>query len=242
MNLILIFPEEVSPDGRVLLDGVRAEHIRKVLRAEAGKKLRVGLVDGPIGAGIVESVEVGAVSLACSFDDEVPQRPRVDLLLAMPRPKVLKRLWSQFAALGIGRIYITNAEKVERFYFSTHVIEPKFYRPKLIEGLQQACDTLVPEVQIVRDVETFVKTEAFADVDRKLIADPSASIGIVETLSADAAGRVLLAVGPEGGWTPKELALFEENGFDGVGLGSRILRTDTACIALMGQLAAVMQV
>jgi RsmE family RNA methyltransferase len=240
MNLILIFPDELQADGRVHLGDARAEHIRTVLRAETGKRLRIGLLDGPKGSALVESVTPKDVVLACTFEAARPPRPSVDLLLAMPRPKVLKRLWSQFAALGVGRIFITNAEKVERYYFSTHVIEPSFYTPRLIEGLQQACDTRVPEVRVVRALKSFVTDElpqTYADATR-LIADPSGSQGLVSRLAVTSSKRVLLAIGPEGGWTPFELDLFVESGFEAVGMGPRILRTDTASIALLSQVAA----
>ena len=56
----------------------------------------------------------------------------------------MRRLWAQIAALGVGRIILTNAEKVERNYFDTHILAPETYRPLLIEGLQQARDTRLP--------------------------------------------------------------------------------------------------
>jgi len=79
--------------------------------------------------------------MRCELEAEIPPRPRVDLLLAVPRPKVMRRLWAQIAALGVGQIVLTNAEKVERNYFDTHILTPETYRPLLIEGLQQARDT-----------------------------------------------------------------------------------------------------
>jgi RsmE family RNA methyltransferase len=187
----------------------------------------------------------------------VPSRPAIDLLLAMPRPKVLKRLWAQFAALGVGRIILTNAEKVERYYFDTHVLDPQFYTARLIEGLQQARDTLLPEVTIVKQLKPFLEGECFPDIEpeqsesafrysqekrphgvaKKLIADPSGTQTIFQTLESSCPCRVLMAVGPEGGWTPYELELFEQNGYETVGMGKRILRTDTACIGLISLLA-----
>jgi 16S rRNA U1498 N3-methylase RsmE len=53
----------------------------------------------------------------CVFESVTPPRPRVDVLLALPRPKVMRRLWAQLAALGVAQIILTNAERVERHYF-----------------------------------------------------------------------------------------------------------------------------
>ncbi len=248
MNLILISPEEVPPDNVVQLTDGRAKHIRTVLRAEPGRTLRIARLNGPFGVGTVEEIRGESVILSCEWEAAFPPRPAIDLLLAMPRPKVLKRLWAQFAALGLGRIFLTNAEKVEKYYFDTHVLEPDFYNARLIEGLQQARDTLLPEVRIIKQLKPFLENERFPDIGKKLLADPSGSQNIFQTLEPDCVGtqrvaaqgkrgRVLLAVGPEGGWTPGEVELLQEKGFELFGMGPRILRTDTACIGLISLLA-----
>ncbi len=141
MNLIVLEPGEVSDSGDVILSGARAEHLSSVLKVAPGHEVRVGVLNGPRGVGTVQSVGVSSVSLVCRFEPGIPARPRVDLLLALPRPKVLRRLWAQLAAVGVGHILLTNAERVERNYFDAHVLEPECYRPLLIEGLQQARDT-----------------------------------------------------------------------------------------------------
>jgi len=258
VNLILIFPEETGRNNLVRLDDYRFDHIRNVLKAAPGKRLRIGLLNGPTGTGTVEEISNESVTLCCEWESVIPPRPPIDLLLAMPRPKVLKRLWAQLAALGVGRIILTNAEKVERFYFDTHVLQPAFYNARLIEGLQQACDTRLPEVTVIKQLKPFLEKETFPDIGKRLIADPSAERSLFQTLVAPKLGeggletscvgaqhfaeqgrndRILLAVGPEGGWTPYELKLFEQHGFKTVGIGKRILRTDTACIGIISLLA-----
>jgi 16S rRNA U1498 N3-methylase RsmE len=136
MNLLLVAPDELDPDGVVRLVDGRARHLLTVLRVTPGARVRVGLVDGPVGQGVVVGSNDRTVTLRCSLDGEPLARPPVDLLLALPRPKVLKRLWAQLAALGVGRIVLTNAARVERDYFDTHVLDPATWRPLLIEGLQ----------------------------------------------------------------------------------------------------------
>ena len=94
-----------------------------------------------------------------SLEPDTPPRPAIDLLLAAPRPKVMRRLWAQIAALGVGQIILTNAEKVERNYFDTHMLAPDTYRPLLIEGLQQARDTRLPSVSIHRRFRVLIEDE-----------------------------------------------------------------------------------
>jgi 16S rRNA (uracil1498-N3)-methyltransferase len=242
MNLLIIYPTEVMLNHLVELSDERARHIRAVLRASVGQSLKIGLLNGPLGQGTVMSLTADKVVLQCRFENRVPARPLLDLLLAMPRPKVLKRLWAQFAALGVGRITLVNAEKVERYYFDSHAIDPALMEARLIEGLQQARCTQMPEVQIRPRFKPFIEDELDAGgyAQQRMVADPSARESLLAVLERfDVSERVLLAVGPEGGWTPYELDLLQGRGFQLVGLGERILRSDTACIGMIHTIHAV---
>jgi RsmE family RNA methyltransferase len=146
----------------------------------------------------------------------------------------MRRLWAQIAALGVGRIILTNAERVERNYFDTHVLSPVCYRPLLVEGLQQARDTSLPGVSIHRQFKVLIEDEldALFPSGLRLVADPAATTPAGSQAPEDG-GRVLLAIGPEGGWNTFETELLAAHGFQSVGMGPRTLRTDTACIALL---------
>lgn len=242
MNLILLEPDEIQPDGSAVLTGKRARHVHEVLKAAPGEEIRVGVVDGAMGtATILEDAK--QLRLQCSLTDKVPLAPRVDLLLAMPRPKVMNRLWPVLASLGVGRILVSNAWKTERNYFDTHVLEPEHVREGLIEGLQQARDTRLPQVSVHKQFKKLVedKLEGFGPYAERLVAHPGAAAFPRERLAAvPAGGRVLLAVGPEGGWTPYELELLGSHGFEAVSWGPRALRTDTACVVLLGLVHAAL--
>ena len=239
VNLILLEPGEVGAEGRVRLCGRRAAHLLDVLRVTPGQAVRVGVVDGPRGAATVESAGEEIVDLICVFDATAPPRPRVDLLLAVPRPKVMRRLWAQLAALGVSRIILTNAERVERPYFDTHMLTQECYRPLLIEGLQQARDTMLPTVSIHRRFKVLIEDEldGLSATALRLVADPGATTPLSQVvtsrLGADPVRRLLLAIGPEGGWNAFELGLLDAHDFHRIGMGPRTLRTDTACLALL---------
>jgi RsmE family RNA methyltransferase len=240
VNLILLEPGEIGAGGELTLTGTRARHLLTVLRVAPGDLVRVGVIDGPRGAATVQSSDGASVTLRCAFEPDTPERPRLDLLLALPRPKVMKRLWAQIAASGVGRIILTNAERVERDYFDAHILTPACYRPLLVEGLQQARDTRVPAVSIHKRFKVLIEDEldGLFDADGlRLVADPSAqrSVGaaIGEQAHRPPDTRILIAIGPEGGWNSFEIGLLEAHGFQPVGMGPRTLRTDTACVALL---------
>ena len=127
------------------------------------------------------------------------------------------------------------AWRVERPYFDAHVLEPAIYRPLLIEGLQQAGDTRLPQVSIHRQFRILVEDELGppADDERRIVADPGGEASLLTMAGEAGPRRVLLAIGPEGGWNAFELELLARHGFASVGLGPRTLRTDTACVALL---------
>jgi RsmE family RNA methyltransferase len=235
VNLIIFEPDEIGAGGAVVLAGARAAHVLNVLHVQRGQTVRVGVLDGPRGTASVESIADGAITLRCALEAGVPPSPSVDLLLAVPRPKVMRRLWAQIAALGVGQIILTNAEKVERNYFDTHILAPETYRPLLIEGLQQARDTRLPVVSIHRRFKVLIED----DLDRlsapvlRVVADPSAATPLTDVVRASDRQRILLAIGPEGGWNAFELGLLAAHGFQAVGMGARTLRTDTACVAAL---------
>lgn len=235
MNLILFEPSEIDSGGRTEATGGRASHLLHVLKVAPGHRVRVGIIDGATGVGTVERAGEGVVALSCVFESTAPERPRVDLLLAVPRPKVLRRLWAQVAALGVGRVMLTNADKVERDYFDSHVMQEAGYRPLLIEGLQQARDTSVPLVSIHKRFRVLIEDEldGLFPAGRRLLAHPESRRTFRNALSGVATERVLIAIGPEGGWNDFELDLLEAHGFVQASLGSRTLATTTACVAVL---------
>ncbi len=239
MNRVLFERGEIGADGGVCVSGRRASHIAKVLKPQAGAFLRIGVLDGACGRGEVVSVARDRVELVCTFEDDPPEMPRVDLLLALPRPKVMRRLWAPLASLGVGQIFLTNAEKVERNYFDTHWLEENVYRPLLVEGLEQSGDTHVPDVTICRRLKPLVedRLDDLSSDSRRLIFHPREATAIGD-VDLGKASRVLLAIGPEGGWSDYEINLFARHGFDCVSMGWRTLRTDVACISVIGTITS----
>jgi RsmE family RNA methyltransferase len=158
MNRILITSDELLPDNTVTLTDFRAEHIRSVLKTRVGDEVKTGVLNGLIGTSAVEKIEDSCVVLRPHHDTQSPE-PWFDLLLAVPRPKVLKRLLPQLAALGVRKLVLLNAYKVEKCYFSSQWLEPAHYTPLLVEGLMQVGTTRLPEVLIKPRFKPFMEDE-----------------------------------------------------------------------------------
>lgn len=242
MNLILLEDKELNCE-RVTLDGRRARHILSVLKAKPGDCLRVGILNGRVGTAEVEKVHEETVTLhRLSLNKQAPA-PWFDILLAIPRPKVLHRLWAPLASLGARQIILINAAKVERCYFDTHWLTPDSYTPLLQEGLEQSGTTQLPTVEIIKAFKPFIEDEVpqrFKD-SPKLIAHPRLN-GNNEPLKPFPQNPPpntplpLIAIGPEGGWNEFEFNLLTKAGFKPLTLGDRALRTDVAITAIAGAL------
>lgn len=237
MNRILFEKGEIS-SGVATFGGVRAEHVLKVLHGEVGQTLKTGEVDGPIGTGEITAIEDGLVTVRLKHDAEA-LAPWVDLILAPPRPRVMKRLLPQLASLGVGRIVLVGAKKVEKDFWGATLLKEEIYRPLLIDGLMQAGTTALPTISTVRNFRKWLRDDLAGEfsTSNRIVAHPYGADSRPDC--AEKSGRLLLAVGPEGGWTDEEVALLEEKGFARYSLGPRILRTDTAVVALLSRLMPV---
>lgn len=234
MNLLLLRADELSPDGLVRLGGRRLDHLRDVLRVQRGQTLRVGIRGGGMGTAEVVSED----TLLVRVTEDPPPRANVSLVLAIPRPKQLKRVIPAVASLGVDRVVLVGAARVEKSYFDSKVLTPEFLDSLVDLGLEQACDTLPPAITLHRDLRAFLRDElptwAPSDAER-LVPHPYAT----EVLSPRPSSRsVVLAIGPDGGFIPDEIALFERCGFGPVSLGRRVLRCEVAVPAVLGALRA----
>ena len=246
MNIILAEAEEIA-GGRLALSDHRAEHIVKVLRSEPGETVRVGVIGGRRGFGTILGLKKKypfAAELQVDLDEPPGEPPPLDLILALPRPIMLKRILSQVTALGVGTIHLINANRVEKSFWESGLLEPAEYRAHLLHGLEQAIDTRLPEVRLHPKFRPFIEDfwpTVAGEYRQLLLADPSGPERLSEILT-DSQGRLAVAVGPEGGWVDFEIEKFREQGFSCCTMGERILKVDTAVVALHAAISALREV
>ena len=181
MNRILFESDEIR-DGVVTFDDVRAEHVLGVLHGEVGQTLKTGEVNGRIGTAEIVKIERtgetpvplrGKVTVRVCHDRE-SLKPWVDLVLAPPRPRVMKRLLPQLATMGVGRIFLVGAKKVEKDFWGATLLKEENYRPLLIDGLMQGGTSVLPTLETRRNFRKFVAEEldGLCPSSRRLVAHP----------------------------------------------------------------------
>ena len=234
MNLLLLEDGDFIADDRVLLSGRRLKHLHEVHRAEAGDSLRVGRLNGLMGSGQLLRLEAEQAELAVQLDQPPPAKLPLTLLLALPRPKMLRRVLQTVSAMGVPRLILLNSYRVEKSFWQTPFLEPAAIREQLILGLEQARDTVLPEVIIEKRFKPFVEDQlpALAADSLGLIGHPGAYPACPRAVEQP----VTLAIGPEGGWIAYEVEKLQEAGLQPVQLGERILRVETAVSALLARL------
>jgi 16S rRNA (uracil1498-N3)-methyltransferase len=238
MNTLLLTPEELAQqrDGRVrLADGDRrVAHVRTVHRAAAGATLRVGVLGGRLGTARVAALDDDGLALDLTLDREPPPPVPLVLVLALPRPKVVRRVLQAVTTLGVKRLVLIAAWRVEKSYWESPLLADAAMHAELVLGLEQAGDTLLPEVTVRKRFKPFVEDElpALAAGSRRFVAHPRVASACPRAVREP----VTLAIGPEGGFTDYEVGALAAQGFEAVSLGERVLRVEQAIAALVGRL------
>ncbi len=227
MNLILFNQQDRIDPERIHLKDQRCVHLREVLGASTGDTLRVGEINGKMGhATLIQIDEHGAV-LEIDLDQSPPPKLPLSLVLALPRPKMLRRILRTVAELGVAELHLINSYRVEKSYWQTPALERGSVERYFLQGLSQAKDTVLPKLKLRQRFKPFVEDELPALLNGKtaLLAHPGQS-----PLLQACQGDTVIVIGPEGGFIPYELEKLKAAGCQMVSLGSRIVRVETAVI------------
>lgn len=234
MNLILFEEQDFVAQQRAVVQGRRLNSLLETHRAEVGQEFRAGLLNGLQGQAKLLSIDKQQAEFTVALDTPPPAKLPVTLILALPRPKMLRRILQTIAAMGVSKLVLVNSFRVEKSYWQTPILYPDAVREQLMLGLEQAMDTVLPEVVIEKRFKPFVE-DRLPELSRntlKLVAHPGDYTVCPRALSEP----VTLAIGPEGGWIEYEVNKLEQAGFTAVQLGARILRVETAVTALLARL------
>ena len=217
---------------------LRTRETSPVIPAFAGMtRKKTGMTDTPTSATCDRPCETVTIKI---LDLATPSlQPHADLILALPRPQMLKRILENVASLGVRNIYLIKSEKVEKSFFSSPVLNDENIKKHLLLGLEQSATTILPRVKIYKNFKQFVGELSGDDfsADRyavkfiahnKTDADDLRNVVNVVNIQQQSKQNSIIAIGPEGGWTENEVQIFIDKGFQCISLGNRILRVETA--------------
>jgi len=237
VNLLLVDQPEVV-DGEVVLRDRRAAHLRTVLKVEVGQRVRAGLAHGAIGHAEVLAVDATQVRVRLDVHDVAPPPMPIELVLAMPRPKVLSRTLEIAAAWNVARIDLVNAWRVDKAYLASPRLAPDALADSVRLGAEQGATTHLPTVTLHPRFMGYLDARhpVGAPPARGLCAHARGGVAI-EAAPGGARTPAVLAIGPEGGWIEREVETFAARGFAIVSMGDAILRVEAAVAGALAQLA-----
>jgi len=235
MNLILLYQDDfIENTDRVRLQDRRLKHVLEVHRASVGDELCVGVLNGQIGLGKVTLLSQSVLEMEVRLERAPPPALPLTLILALPRPKVLRRVLRSVSSLGVKKIVLLNCLRVEKSFWQSPLLSESSVKEQLILGLEQARDTVLPEVLFRPLFKPFVEDELPEMITGTLplVAHPHGTAPCPREVKR----AVTLAIGPEGGFIPYEIEKLIACGFNPVQMGERILSVETAVPALIAGL------
>lgn len=230
---ILLFKETELSNQQLILNDYRHQHLLSILKSKPGDAVKVGILNSLIGTGTVLSINKDYSTIIINeLTNPPPQALNVKLILAMQRPKMLKRMLRSISQLGIKEVHLIHSSNVEKSYWETPLLENENYNEYFTQGLEQSLDTIMPTLKTHKLFKPFAEDIApkFTDSAPGIILHPYA-----ESSFQKPPGPCTLCIGPERGFTDYEVNLLTTSGFTPMSFGNRILRSEVFLPAILGQ-------
>ena len=238
MNQLLIYPDELVSDTRAVISGARAAYVHEWHDLSPGITVAAGVLGGGRGHGQIESIAENEIALSFSVtSDQLPRLP-IHLIVAIARPQTVKKVIHIATTLGITQLDFVRTNQTEKSYLDSKALLPEQIEIETVKGLEQACDTIPPQVHVHSRFKPFIEDVLTPELALhpnaiRWIGDTEANATPVSTETKFPAA--FLTIGPEAGWTDYERERFSELGFHPISLGPRILRVETAATVLIAR-------
>ena len=233
MNQLLLFEEDMISENAALIKGRRFLHMKEILKNDEGDSLRVGIKNGKSGTAEIVSMDNDSAQISFSLNDAPPGALDVVLVLALCRPKSMKRALYYAVSMGVKEIHVIRSYRVDKSYFSSPIISEEGIFETSLLALEQCRDTVFPEVKIHKLFKPFVEDmlPSISDNKYKILSHPYNAVSFPSSVS----GKSVVVIGPDGGFIQYEIDLLKGIGFDCYSMGERILRTENAVAAVLSK-------
>lgn len=222
---------EMIKGSLAVIDGEEARHIKNVLRMKKGDKLVLCDGEGIFYDAVIAKINEKTVEAEVLSSYQAPTEPKIKITLyqGVPKNPKLETIVQKATEIGVVRIVpvdtVRAVAKIDK--------EAKIDRLRKIarEAAKQSKRAVVPVVTPVMNFKEAVLEASKADI--KIIAyEDEKMISIKEALKKNEGETISVLIGPEGGFEEKEVELAKSMGIASVTLGKRILRTETAGLAV----------
>jgi len=155
MNIVLLDPRQTESELWSISAKRQIEHLKNHVNIQVGDTLKVGIREGRRYLTQIVSISDERIQLNPLQEEEVPAKHPVTLIVAMPRPKVLRRLIMDAVTLGVEKIILLHSYRVDKSYWQTPFLQQLDHYVTL--GLEQAGDTIAPKIELYKRFKPFVE-------------------------------------------------------------------------------------
>lgn len=230
MNSLIILPGECVSPREAIITGARAEYIRERHALRRGQTTRAGVMGGDRGTAIVEEEGAGRYALQLSLQERALALLPLSIVVAIPRPQTIKKVISYGTMLGVRAITFVVSDRSEKNYSKSRSLRSAEIEEQVVMALEQSGGTLSPAISVEGSLVEWIDSE-HAESSRLIFADIRSS----SKPMAESDPKTLI-LGPELGFSERELALMQEREALGISLGERILRVEVALVAAVSRL------
>ncbi|RZG84513.1 16S rRNA (uracil(1498)-N(3))-methyltransferase [Acinetobacter sp. WCHAc060033] len=233
MNIVLLDPRQTESEIWTISSKRQLEHLHTHVGVKVGDTLKVGIREAKRYLTEIIEISGNSIQLKPLKEEKVPEKLPVTLIVALPRPKVLRRLIMDAVTLGVDKLILIHSYRVDKSYWQTPFLQQLDHFVTL--GLEQAGDTIAPKIELYKRFKPFVEDVLpimISEHSPAYVAHPYTNLKM--PYAVDHSCTVI--IGPEGGFIPYEIDLLIKNGCQAVSLGNRILRTETAIPYVLGRL------
>lgn len=218
--------DEVS-DGRAALTGSHAQHLVRVLRAKLGQEFDIAVQDA-VYRGRISRVDDDRVEF--DLGELIPTSSLMQITLLLSVIKFDRMEWAieKCTELGVATIVPLLAKRTDSHLAAASAKRVERWRRIAREAAEQSRRAAPPQIgDPIRSSEAVT----LAGSVRIFLSESETCTRLRDVLPDESGNELMLAIGPEGGWTEKEQNLFRESGWISASLGQTILRTETAAVA-----------
>ncbi len=235
MNIILFDPQEDIT--RLDAGDERYQHIRSILKLKIGDTFDGGIINRSYERFTITGMDDSAMTLSHqTLDKKVESQYPISVFCSIIRPIDAKKVFKNLCTIGTEHIYLGKTDKTDKSYAKGTLWSKEKYYPLLVEGAQQGASPFIPDVTVHYSLDTFLEKNIEKFQNRIALDNYEYTVPLQKAELA--AGKTILAVGGERGWSDRERELLRSYGFTLCSMGARVLRTEAACLCGFAVLAS----